>query len=132
MNGQSQYHGYRFPPTFISHTVWPCHRFTLSFRYIEDLLAQRNIGITNESIRQWCRKFGPTYAKQLRLHQGQLGDTWHLDEIFTTAQEKRHYLWRTVDQDDNVVDILVQKRQEKKANERFFRKMLKRRGRYPK
>src|SRR5229473_755324 len=78
----ASYHGYRFPPEIISHAVWLYHRFCLSFRDTEDLLAQRGITVSYETIRQWCRRFGPAYARILRRRQGRLGDTWHLDELF--------------------------------------------------
>ena len=76
------YHGYRFPPEIISHGVWLYHRFSLSFRDVEELLAKRGILVTYETIRQWCRKFGPEYARRLKHCQGRLGDIWHLDEVF--------------------------------------------------
>ncbi len=76
------YRGYRFPPEIISHAVWLYHRFCLSFRDVEDLLAERGIIVTYETIRQWCMKFGPEYARRLRRRQGQLGDIWHVDELF--------------------------------------------------
>ena len=129
MNRQSSYRGYRFPPEIISHAVWLYHRFTLSFRDIEDLLAERGVSVTYESIRQWCMKFGPNYANQLRKRQGRLRDTWFMDEaVIVAVQGERRYLWRAVDQDDNVIDILVQKRKDKQAATRFFRKMLKHQG----
>ncbi len=115
MNHQLSYRGYRFPPQIISHAVWLYHRFTLSFRDIEDLLAERGVMVTYESIRQWCMKFGPNYANQLRKRQGRLGDTWLMDEVvIVTVQGEGRYLWRAVDQDDNVIDILVQKRKDKR------------------
>ena len=80
------YHGYRFPPVIISHAVWLYHRFSLSFRDAEDLLAQRGITVTYETIRQWCRRFGPAYAQSLRRQRGRMGDTWHLDELFVNIQ----------------------------------------------
>ena len=90
MNRQSSYRGYRFPPEFIIHAVWLYHRFTLSFRDIEDLLAERGVIVTYESIRQWCMKFGPNYANQLRKHQGRLRDTWLMDEaVIVTVQGER-------------------------------------------
>ena len=131
MNSQSNYHGHRFPSEIISHAVWVYHRFTLSFRDIEDLLAERGAIVSYEAIRQWCLKFGPEYAGQLRKRQGRLGDTWFVDEIFITINGERHYLWRAVDQDNNVIDILVQKRRDKRADKRFSRKMLKQRGQSP-
>ena len=125
------YRGYRFPPESISHAVWLYHRFCLSFRDVEDLLAERGVTVSYESIRQWCRKFGPEYARALRRRQGRLGDTWHLDELFVTIQGKRQYLWRAVDQDGDVLDILVQPRRNRRAAERFFRKLLKGQGSEP-
>jgi putative transposase len=83
------YHGYRFPPDIISHAVWLYHRFCLSFRDVEDLLAQRGITVSYETIRQWCRKFRLEYARMLRRGQGHLGDSWHLDELFVTIQGQR-------------------------------------------
>jgi putative transposase len=76
------YHDYRFPPEIISHAVWLYHRFCLSFRDAEDLLAQRGITVSYESIRHWCRTFGLEYARTLRRQGGRLGDTWYLDELF--------------------------------------------------
>ena len=109
------YYGYRFPPEIISHAVWLYHRFCLSFRDAEDLLAQRGITVSYEAIRQWCRTFGPAYARTLRRRRGRMGDTWYLDELFVTIQGKRQYLWRAVDQDGDVIDILVQSRRDHRA-----------------
>ncbi len=106
------YHGYRFPPEIISHAVWLYHRFCLSFRDAEDLLAQRGITVTYETIRHWCRTFGPDYARRLRRRRGRMGDTWYLDELFVKIQGRRQYLWRAVDQDGDVVDILVHSQQD--------------------
>ena len=122
------YHGYRFPPLIISHAVWLYHRFCLSFRDAEDLLAQRGITVSYETIRQWCRTFGPAYARTLRRRQGRLGDTWYLDELFVNIQGERQYLWRAVDQDGDVIDILIQSRRDQRAAARFFRKLLKGEG----
>ena len=125
------YRGYRFPHEIISHAVWLYHRFCLSFRDVEDLLAQWGITVSYETIRQWCRKFGIEYARTLRRRQGRLGDTWHLDELFVTIQGQRQYLWQAVDQDGDVIDILVQPRRDQRAAERFFRKLLKGQEREP-
>ncbi len=125
------YRGYRFPPEIISHAIWLYHRFCLSFRDVEDLLAERGIIVSYETIRQWCQKFGPEYARRLKRRQGRLGDTWHLDELFVTIHGQRRYLWRAVDQDGDVIDILVQPRRDRHAAERFFRKLLKGQGREP-
>lgn len=122
------YSGHRYPKEIISHVVWLYHRFTFSFRDIEDILAYRGIQVSYESIRQWCLKFGELYAKKLRNKHGKKSDRWFLDEVFLTINGHLHYLWRTVDQDGEVIDILVQKRKNKKAAERFFRKLLKSQG----
>jgi putative transposase len=98
---------------------------------VEDLLAERGITVSYETIRQWCRKFGIEYARMLRRRQGRLGETWHLDELFVTIQGQRQYLWRAVDQDGDVIDILVQPRRDQRAAERFFRKLLKGQEREP-
>ncbi len=125
------YRGYRFPSEIISHAVWLYHRFCLSYRDVEDLLAERGIIVSHEAIRQWCRKFGSEYARKLTRRQGRLGDTWHLDELFVTIRGQRHYLWRAVDQDGDVIDILVQPRRDRRAAKRFFRKLLKGQGGEP-
>ena len=130
-NSASSYRGHRFPAEIIGHAVWLYHRFCLSFRDVEDLLAERGITVTYETIRQWCRKFGGEYARTLKRRQGRLGDTWYLDELFVTIQGRRKYLWRAVDQDGDVIDILVQPRRDRKAAERFFRKLLKGQGAEP-
>ena len=119
------YHGYRFPPEIISHAVWLYHRFGLSFRETEDLLAQRGITVTYETIRQWCRTFGLAYARRLRRRRGRQGDTWHLDELFVKFRGRQHYPWRAIDEDGDVIDILVQSRRNRRAAIRFFRKLLK-------
>jgi putative transposase len=127
----TSYRGYRLPTEIISHAVWLYHRFCLSFRDVEDLLAQRGILVSYETIRQWWRKFGPEYARRLRRRHGRLGDTWHLDELFVTIRGQRQYLWRAVDQDGDSIDILVQPRRDRRAAERFFRKLLQANGAEP-
>jgi putative transposase len=92
---------------------------------VEELLFARGIIVTYEAIRKWCRKFGQAYANQLRHRRPRPGDKWHLDEVCLTIRGERHYLWRAVDQDGNVLDILVQRRRDKKAAKKFFRKLLK-------
>ena len=122
------YRGYRFPPEIISHAVWLYYRFGLSFRDVEDLLAERDITVTYEAIRHWCQTFGLDYARRLRHRRGRQGDTWHLDELFVKIQGRQQYLWRAVDEDGDVLDILVQSRRNRRAAKRFFRKLLKRQG----
>ncbi len=103
------YQRHRFPSEIISHAIWLYHRFCLSFREVEELLAERGITVTYETVRQWCRKFGPAYARKLKKRQGRLGDTWHLDEVFVSIQGEQQYLWRAVDQDGDTLDISVQR-----------------------
>jgi putative transposase len=117
--------GFRFPPEMISHAVWLYFRFSLSFRDVEELLAQRGIIATYETVRQWCLKFGQSYAHELRRRRRRCGDKWHMDEIVLTIRGKKHSLWQAVDQDGNVLDILVQSQRHTKAAKRFFRKWLK-------
>ena len=119
------YRGFRFPQEIIAHAVWLYFRFNLSFRDVEELLAARGVTVTYETVRQWSRKFGQQYAHQLRRRRAQPGDKWHLDEVFLKINGKKHYLWRAVDQDGNVLDILVQSRRNKIAAKKFFRKLLK-------
>ena len=105
------------------------HRFTLSFsRTLRNSSRNGESPVTHETIRQWCRKFGPEYARRLRRHQGRLGDVWHVDEVFVKIGGERHYLWRAVDQDRDVIDILVQRYRNARAAKRFFRKLLKGQG----
>ena len=119
------YHRYRFPSEIISHTVWLYFRFCLSLRDVEDLLAERGIAVSYETIRQWCNRFGPEYARKLKKRQGLLGDTWYLDEVFIKIRGELYYLWRAVDQDSETIYILVQKGRNKLAAKRFFYKLLK-------
>ena len=106
--------------------VWLYFRFNLSFRDVEDLLAQRGITVTYETIRRWARTFGRTYARRLRQRRGRLGDTWYLNEVFVTLNGRQQYVWRAVDEDGDALDILVQSRRNRRAAVRFFRKLLKR------
>ena len=122
------YKRHRYPAAIISHAVWLYHRFSLSFREVEELLAVRGVRISYEAIRQWCIKFPSAYAKNLRKSAGSPSDTWYLDEVFIKIRGKQHYLWRAVDQDHDEIDILVQKRRNKKAALRFFRKLFRKSG----
>jgi putative transposase len=100
----------------------------VSFRDAEDLLAQRGITVSYEAIRLWCRTFGPQYARALRRRRGRMGDTWYLDELFVKIQGRQQYLWRAVDEDGDVIDMLVQSRRDRWAAARFFRKLLEGQG----
>jgi len=117
--------GHRFPAQIISHCVWLYVRFPLSFRDVEEMMLARGVMVTHETIRQWCHKFGQTFANGLRRRRPRPGDKCHLDEVFLTINGRRHYPWRAVDQDGNVLDILVQSRRNAKAAKRFFHKLLK-------
>ena len=121
----SLYRKHRFPPEIIAHAVWLYHRFSLSFRQVEELLAEHGVIVSHEAVRQWCFKFGQAYAKKLRRRRGQPGDTWHLDELFIRIRGGRYYLWGAVDQDGDMLDILAQKRRNTSAATRFFRTLLK-------
>ena len=119
------YKGHRFPVEIISHCVWLYHRFPLSLRDVEQMMAHRGVSVSYDTIHQWCRKFGQTYANGLRRRRPRPGDKWHLDEVFIKINGKIHYLWRAVDQQGTVLDILVTPRRNAKAATRFFRKLLK-------
>src|SRR6202049_2295166 len=121
----SLYHRQRFPAEIISHCVWLYFRFALSFRDVEEMLPMRGVALTYETVREWFLKFGQPYANGLRHKSPRPGDRWHLDEVFLKINGRLHYLWRAVEQDGEVLDILVQSRRDKKAAKKFFRKLLK-------
>ena len=118
------YCGYRYPAEVIGHAVWLYYRFHLSLRDVEELLAERGITVTYETVRAWCAKFGPTYAAGLRRRRALPGDKWHLDEVLLKIKGKRHWLWRAVDQRGAVLDILVQQHRDQRAAEAFLRRVL--------
>ncbi len=119
------YKRHRFPPEIIGHAVWLYFRFALSYRAVEELLAERGVIVTYETVRQWCRTFGQTYANALGRRRPQPGDTWHWDEVFATISGTQHDRWRAVDQDGQVLDILVRARRDKAAAVQFLRTLLK-------
>ncbi|MFF8916232.1 IS6 family transposase [Streptomyces sp. NPDC015032] len=125
------YKRFRFPAEIISHAVWLYHRFPLSFREVEELLLARGIIVSHETIHQWCDRFGPEYAASLRRRRPPAGDKWHLDEVFIKVNGARQYLWRAVDQDGNVLDVLVQSKRDAKAAKRFLAKPMKKQCRAP-
>lgn len=120
----SIYKRHRFSPDIIQYAVWVYYRFSLSFRDVEDLLAERGVTVSYETIRYWCSKFGRIYSKRLKKNTNRFGDTWFLDEVFINIRGERHYLWRAVDQDGDVIDILVQKKRDGNAAKRFFKRLL--------
>jgi putative transposase len=119
------HHRHRFPADLISHAVWLYHVFSLSFRDVELLLAERGVIVSYESVRQWCVKFGASFADKLRRRRPRPGDKWHLDEVFVRIEGVLHYFWRAVDQDGVVLDILVRSRRDAGAAKRFFKRLLK-------
>jgi putative transposase len=128
---QSPYAGDRFPPEIISQAVWLSFRFPLSLRRVEERLAARGIVVSHETVRQWARKFGQSFANQIRRRRPCPGDQWHLDEVCLMIAGQKPWLWRAVDQDGFVLDVLVQSRRNKRAAKRLLRKLLKRQTRVP-
>src|SRR3954453_20369098 len=128
---KSPYAGYRFPGEVISHAVWLYFRFPLSLRMMEERLAARGIVVSHETVRQWARTFGQDFANQIRRRLPSPGDKWHLDEVGLMIRGTKHWLWRAVDQDGIVLDVLVQRRRDKTAAKRLLRKLLKKQGRVP-
>src|SRR6266852_6020062 len=114
------YRGYRSPPEIISYAVWLYLRFSLSLRDVEELLAQRGVAVTYETIGQWVRRFGPVFGQELRRRGLRPDDKLHLDEVALKINGRRHWLWRAVDQHRFVVDILVQSRRDQQAAEAFI------------
>jgi putative transposase len=126
------YRRHRFPPVVIQHAVWLYLRFTLSYRDVEDLLAERELDISYETIRSWVLKFGPVIVRRLRRRRPRPSDRWHLDEMVVRIAGKRRYLWRAVDHEGEVLDTLVQRRRDARAALRLMRKLLKKQGFAPK
>jgi putative transposase len=125
------YAGHRFPAEVISHAVWLYFRFPLSLRMVEEMLAAHGIIVNPETIRQWAMKFGQDFANQIRRRLPAAGNKWHLDEVAVKIAGQKHWLWRAVDQDGIVLDVLVQSRRDKGAAKRLLRKLLKRQCRAP-
>jgi putative transposase len=125
------YARHRFPPDVIRHAVWLYLRFTLSYRDAEDLLAERGLMVSNESIRRWVLKFGPIIAKNLRESRPKPHCRWHLDEMVASIAGRQMYMWRAVDSEGEVLEILVQSRRDKAAALRLLRKLLRRQGFVP-
>ena len=125
------YRRHRFPVEIIQHAVWLYYRFPLSFRDVEDMFAERGIDVSYETVRRWSVKFGLSYAKRLRRSHPQANERWHLDEMFVSINGKTMYLWRAVDCEGEVLDVLVQSRRNKKAALKLLRKLLKAQGFVP-
>src|SRR5258707_5603440 len=125
---QLSYRRHRFPPAVIQHAIWLYLRFTLSYRDVEELLAERGLEVHYEAVRRWVLKFGPGFAGRLRRSRPRPSDRWHLDEMVVRIAGKRMYLWRAVDHEGEVLDMLVQRRRDKRAALRLMRKLLRKLG----
>ncbi len=119
------YTGYRFPPEIIHQAIWLYLRFTLSFRDVEDLLAERGIAVSYETVRRWVNHFGPMIAAHLRKRRPKPHASWHLDEVYLKIDGRMVYLWRAVDAEGEVLDVLVQSKRNKHAALKLMRKLLK-------
>jgi putative transposase len=125
------YARHQFPPEVIRHATWLYLRFTLSYRDVEELLAERGLEVSYETVRRWVIKFGPAFARNLRRLRPRPVDIWHLDEMVVSIQGRRMYLWRAVDSEGEILDVLVQPRRDKTAALKLMRKLLKRQGYAP-
>jgi transposase-like protein len=125
------YRGFRFPKPIIQHAVWLYARFTLSLRDVEDLSAERGITVSYETNRVWMARFGPLIARRLRRQRGRPSDTWHLDEMFVRIRGRQMYLWRAVNAEGEILEVLVQSRRNKRAALRLMRNLLKKQGMAP-
>src|SRR5229473_3948819 len=128
----NSYRRHRFPPSIIEHAVWLYLRFTLSYRDVEDLLAERGVEVSYETVRRWVLKFGPAFAEGLRRRRPHPGSRWHLDEMVVRIGGEPMYLWRAVDHEGEVLDLLVQRRRDKRAALKLMRKLLRKQGFAPK
>jgi len=122
---------HRFPAAAIRHAVWLYLRFTLSLRDVEELMAERGIEVSREAIRCWLLKFGPLIAANLRRSRDRPSPRWHLDEMVVKIGGRRMWLWRAVDDEGEVLDMLVQRRRNTAAALELLRKLLKRQGIHP-
>src|SRR5436853_4046654 len=129
---QLSYRRHRFPPPIIQHAIWLYLRFTLSYRDVEELVAERGPEVSYETVRRWVLKFGPGFARRLRRSRSRPSDRWHLDEMVVRIAGKHIYLWRAVDHEGEVLDVLVQRRRDKRAAVRLMRKLLRKQGFAPK
>src|SRR5215813_3622798 len=126
------YRRHRFPSVIIQHAVWLYLRFTLSYRDVEELLTERGFDISYETMRRWVLKFGPMIARRLRQRRPRPSNSWHLDEMVVRIAGKRMYLWRAVDDEGEILDMLVQRRRDSRSALRLIRKLLKKQGFVPK
>ena len=124
----SIYHRHRFHFDIIRRVVWLYYRFNLSFRDVEELMAERGVDVSYETIRQWVDKFGRTFAKRIKTRSEKPSPVWHLDEVYTKINGKMVYLWRAVDDEGTVLDVVVQRRRNTKSARRLLRKLLRNQG----
>jgi putative transposase len=129
---QLSYRRHRFPPPIIQHAIWLYLRFTLSYRDVEELLSERGLEVSYETVRRWVLKFGPGFAQRLRRSRPRPSDRWHLDEMVVRIAGRRMYLWRAVDHEGEVLDMLVQRRRDTRAALRLMRKLFRKHGFVPK
>jgi putative transposase len=128
MTKPASYKRHRFPPEIIAHAVWLYFRFPLSLRLIEEMLLERGIVVSYETVRRWALKFGTAYARRLRRKTPSHRDIWHLDEVVVTIAGQKHWLWLAVDQDGYVLDEIVQSRRDTKAAKRLLKRLLRKQG----
>ena len=128
MSKPISYKRHRFPPEIIAQAVWLYFRFPLSLRLVEEMLLERSIVVSYETVRRWALKFGPAYARRLRRKTPSRRDIWHLDEVVVTLAGQKHWLWRAVDQDGYVLDEIVQTRRDTQAAKRLLRRLLRKQG----
>ena len=131
-HGPVSYRRHRFSPSIIQHAIWLYLRFTLSYRDVEELLAERALDVSYETVRRWVVKFGPVIARNLRRRRPRSSERWHLDEMVVRIAGRRMYLWRAVDHEGEVLDMLVQRRRDRRAALRLMRKLLRKLGFAPK
>jgi len=123
---------HRFPPAVIQHAIWLYLRFTVSYRDVEELLAQRGLDTSYETVRRWVLKFGPLIARKLQQRRPRPSALWHLDEMVVRIAGRRMYLWRAIDHEGEILEMLVQRRRDRKAAVRLMRKLLRKQGFLPK
>jgi putative transposase len=126
------YKRHQFPPQIIAHAVWLYFRFSLSLRLVEEMLLERGIVVSYETIRRWARKFGPDYARGLRRKPPRPSEVWHLDKVVISIAGKKHWLWRAADQGGYVLDEIVQGWRNTKAAKRLLTRLMKKQGGAPK
>jgi putative transposase len=128
MSKPVSYKRHRFPPEIIAQAVWLYFRFPLSLRLVEEMLLERGIVVSYETVRRWATKLGPEYARRLKRKRPSCHDIWHLDEVMITIGGQQHWLWRAVDQDGYVLDEIVQTRRDTKGAKRLLKRLLKKQG----